>query len=181
MGLCRLWLFSNGPKGVSELSAFTRGKHPIVAAVLSVFGSSSRTRRNGWDVMRESPEQPIWGAGLSSSIANAIHTYIDEHRKCHKPTTNIDQPMPVQPRAPRHATFQRAADGRADSDFLCRLRATREADIAKRGLIRLAYSGASKSGKKNGIPAPRAATCHMRVAWTVRNAILAFRMDLTTI
>ena len=65
-------------------------------------------------------------------IVHAIHTYIDEHRKCQKPRTNIDQPMPVQPRAPRHATFQRAADGRADSDFLCRLRATREADIAKR-------------------------------------------------
>ena len=67
LGLCRLWLFSNGPKGVSELSALTRGKHPIVAAVLSVFGSSSRTRRNGWDVMRESPEQPLWGRCLSSS------------------------------------------------------------------------------------------------------------------
>ena len=65
-------------------------------------------------------------------IVHAIHTYIDEHRKLHKLTTNIDQPMPVQPRAPRHATFQRAADGRADSNFLCRLRATREADIAKR-------------------------------------------------
>ena len=72
------------------------------------------------------------GCGPLVIIGNAIHTYIDEHRKLQKLTTNIDQPMPVQPRAPRHATFQRAADGRADSDFLCRLRATREADIAKR-------------------------------------------------